>query len=274
MCGRYSITTPAETSEDGAIFASQPAKVNRKTATRAHSAPAPQPTGHVFMTPALQNASGTNAPAIRIFIAIHNIAVRCLPFGEGPAGRLQHLPGADQTLRVAWPQAPGRRGIAPSELGVQGPAADRPVMLARGLAHSLRNPLNVLGLTIEELSSPALDCAARERLATAARGQIGRVDRTLQGLLALASGGVGETGPVCIDDLARDVVLELLQDVRHSARIAVEAAIRQPWDRLLRDGDDFVGMDGFGASGPAGDLYAHFGITADAVAARARAMIG
>jgi transketolase len=57
-------------------------------------------------------------------------------------------------------------------------------------------------------------------------------------------------------------------------RIAVEAAIRQPWDRLLRDGDDFVGMDGFGASGPAGDLYAHFGITADAVAARARAMIG
>ena len=59
-----------------------------------------------------------------------------------------------------------------------------------------------------------------------------------------------------------------------SPRIAVEAAIRQPWDRLLRDGDAFIGMDGFGASGPAGDLYAHFGITADAVAARARAMIG
>ena len=57
-------------------------------------------------------------------------------------------------------------------------------------------------------------------------------------------------------------------------RIAVEAAIRQPWDRLLRDGDAFVGMDGFGASGPAGDLYAHFGITAEAVAAQARAMIG
>ncbi|MED5304861.1 MAG: transketolase C-terminal domain-containing protein, partial [Pseudomonadota bacterium] len=57
-------------------------------------------------------------------------------------------------------------------------------------------------------------------------------------------------------------------------RIAVEAAIRQPWDRLLRDGDAFVGMDGFGASGPAGDLYAHFGITADAVAGQARGMIG
>ena len=56
-------------------------------------------------------------------------------------------------------------------------------------------------------------------------------------------------------------------------RIAVEAAIRQPWDWMLRDGDDFIGMDGFGASGPAGALFEHFGITADAVTARARAML-
>ena len=55
-------------------------------------------------------------------------------------------------------------------------------------------------------------------------------------------------------------------------RIAVEAAIRQPWDWMLRDGDDFIGMDGFGASGPGGALFAHFGITAEAIAARARAM--
>ncbi|MEC8641572.1 MAG: transketolase [Pseudomonadota bacterium] len=55
-------------------------------------------------------------------------------------------------------------------------------------------------------------------------------------------------------------------------RIAVEAAIRQPWDWMLRDGDDFIGMDGFGASGPGGALFAHFGITAEDIAARARAM--
>jgi transketolase len=53
-------------------------------------------------------------------------------------------------------------------------------------------------------------------------------------------------------------------------RVAVEAALRQPWDRLLRDGDSFVGMDDFGASAPAGELYSHFGITAEAVAAEAR----
>ena len=56
-------------------------------------------------------------------------------------------------------------------------------------------------------------------------------------------------------------------------RIAVEAGIRQPWDWMLRDGDDFIGMDGFGASGPGGALFDHFGITAEAIAGSARTMI-
>jgi transketolase len=69
------------------------------------------------------------------------------------------------------------------------------------------------------------------------------------------------------DAAARDAILG------SSPRIAVEAAIRQPWDWMLRDGDDFIGMDDFGASGPAGALFEHFGITAEAIAARARAMV-
>ena len=62
-------------------------------------------------------------------------------------------------------------------------------------------------------------------------------------------------------------------------RVAVEAAIRQPWDRWLlgergRDGKAaFVGMEGFGASAPAERLYAEFGITAEAVAAHVRALL-
>ena len=52
-------------------------------------------------------------------------------------------------------------------------------------------------------------------------------------------------------------------------RIAVEAAVRQGWDAYLRPGDDFIGMTGFGASGPAEELYAHFGITTDAVVSAA-----
>ncbi len=49
-------------------------------------------------------------------------------------------------------------------------------------------------------------------------------------------------------------------------RIVIEAALRQPWDRLLSEGDGFVGMDDFGASAPIADLYEHFNITSSAVA--------
>jgi len=57
-------------------------------------------------------------------------------------------------------------------------------------------------------------------------------------------------------------------------RIGVEAAIRQGWDMVLRHKDGFIGMTGFGASAPAPALYEKFGITAQAVADKARALIG
>jgi transketolase len=62
-------------------------------------------------------------------------------------------------------------------------------------------------------------------------------------------------------------------------RVAVEAAVRMPWDRWLSGerGREtraaFVGMTGFGASAPAERLYAEFGITPAAVAAAAQALL-
>lgn len=53
-------------------------------------------------------------------------------------------------------------------------------------------------------------------------------------------------------------------------RVGVEAAVRQGWELFLRPEDPFLGMEGFGASAPAGDLYRHFGLTAAAVAEAAR----
>ena len=53
-------------------------------------------------------------------------------------------------------------------------------------------------------------------------------------------------------------------------RIGVEAAVRQGWGLILRRKDGFIGMEGFGASAPASDLYAHFGITVAAIAGAAR----
>jgi transketolase len=54
-------------------------------------------------------------------------------------------------------------------------------------------------------------------------------------------------------------------------RIAIEAGARLGWDRWIGDRGVFIGMDGFGASAPAGDLYRHFGITSEAVVEAARA---
>ena len=56
-------------------------------------------------------------------------------------------------------------------------------------------------------------------------------------------------------------------------RVAVEAACRQGWDAYLGDRGGFIGMSGFGASGPADALYKLFGITADAVAAEAHRLL-
>nr|WP_274705568.1 transketolase [Salipiger pentaromativorans] len=62
-------------------------------------------------------------------------------------------------------------------------------------------------------------------------------------------------------------------------RVAVEAATRFGWDKWLlgergREAKSaFVGMDGFGASAPAEVLYEKFGITAEAVAEKAKALL-
>jgi transketolase len=53
-------------------------------------------------------------------------------------------------------------------------------------------------------------------------------------------------------------------------RIVVEAALGYGWEPYIDGKGAFVGMTGYGASAPAPDLYKHFGITAEAVAAAAK----
>jgi transketolase len=53
-------------------------------------------------------------------------------------------------------------------------------------------------------------------------------------------------------------------------RIAVEAGVRGVWDRFIGVDGTFIGMTGFGASGPAEQLFEHFGITAKAVVKAAK----
>jgi transketolase len=58
-----------------------------------------------------------------------------------------------------------------------------------------------------------------------------------------------------------------------TVRVAVEAAVRFGWDRYLGERGGFIGMPGFGASGPAEALYEHFGITPAHIAAEAKRLL-
>ena len=57
-------------------------------------------------------------------------------------------------------------------------------------------------------------------------------------------------------------------------RVAVEAGVTDGWWRWVGARGGVVGLDRFGASAPAKDLFRHYGITADAVAAAARDISG
>jgi transketolase len=58
-----------------------------------------------------------------------------------------------------------------------------------------------------------------------------------------------------------------------TVKVAVEAAVRQGWDRYIGADGDFIGMHCFGASGPAKDVYRHFHITPEAAAEAAKAAL-
>ena len=72
-----------------------------------------------------------------------------------------------------------------------------------------------------------------------------------------------------------ELFLSLPAEQRHpiiggaEVNVAVEAGVRQGWDEIIGANGVFVGMSGFGASAPYKQLYSHFGITPEAVAAAA-----
>ncbi|MEM7740015.1 MAG: transketolase, partial [Pseudomonadota bacterium] len=110
----------------------------------------------------------------------------------------------------------------------------------------------------------------------------------------IASGSEVELALAAADELASEGVevnvasmpsLDrfLLQDIDHmidvlgdKPRLGIEAGISMGWADILGIGgvpNAFLGMNGFGASGPYKDLYEHFGITAKHAAAKVRTLI-
>lgn len=57
------------------------------------------------------------------------------------------------------------------------------------------------------------------------------------------------------------------------ARLAVEAGISIGWERWLGPGGVFIGMDGFGRSGPYQQVFQHFGITVERIVEEAKQVL-
>lgn len=97
--------------------------------------------------------------------------------------------------------------------------------VARAVAHSLRNPLNALGLSVDRWAREGSSPEAAE-LARGARQQIRRLDASIRSILALAADRGGEAGTagevVDLGRLCRDVALEAAQDDAGRVGVAVE----------------------------------------------------
>jgi len=116
--------------------------------------------------------------------------------------------------------------------------------LSRGLAHTVRNPLNTLGLAVEELATGAQD---RDDLVVTARSQIRRIDQWLRSFLALGAEDATEPTAEDFGDLTRAVVFEAVQqgrpvEIHHAdddvpVRV-VATAVRAALANLLENASD------------------------------------
>jgi transketolase len=77
----------------------------------------------------------------------------------------------------------------------------------------------------------------------------------------------------CMELFAKQPVEYRNQVLGNGIRIAIEAACEVVWPKYLGEKGEFIGINSFGASAPAGDLYEHFGITADIVVKRVKALL-
>ena len=163
--------------------------------------------------------------------------------------------------------------------------------------------------TVMQISDrPSCLVLTRQNLPTIDRSTYASVEGTVKGAYVVADAdggdpeviliGTGSELPICLEayeQLKADGVKARLvsmpcwewfddQDQAYrdsvlpphvTARVGVEAGIRQGWDKYIGSNGRFVGMSSFGASSPFQQLYEHFGITVDNVVAQAKnAMAG
>lgn len=90
--------------------------------------------------------------------------------------------------------------------------------IGRGLAHSLRNPLHALGLSLEALRQRIGDDQQGERLGEQGREQLARIDQALRGFLALSASTDAQAESIRVVEIVDDVLLEASQRAQGRVR--------------------------------------------------------
>ena len=115
---------------------------------------------------------------------------------------------------------------------------------------------------------------AGEQLALLATGSEVGVALAAATLLSAAGIAARVVSMPCLEAFERqDPAYRAAVVPRHLPRLAVEAGSTGLWWKYVGEAGDVVGLDRYGESAPAGALFEHFGLTANAVAARARRLL-
>jgi transketolase len=155
---------------------------------------------------------------------------------------------------------------------------------------------------LEHTDRPAGLCLTRQNVPTFDREQYASAEGTARGGYVMADGtdviliGTGSEVQLAVaarELLARDGVSARVvslpcvewfheQDVSYQhevlpaairARVSVEAGITEPWKAIVGDAGESVGVNHYGASADFETIYREYGITAEAVAAAAKASL-
>jgi transketolase len=128
---------------------------------------------------------------------------------------------------------------------------------------------------LQQTQRPVALALTRQNVATIDRAKYASAEGVLRGGYVLGDAAGGKPDVILIatgSELALAVAAhEELTAV--TARVGVEAGIRQGWDKYLGQRGAFVGLDTFGASAPFEEIYKHRGLTVAAIVAKAKELV-
>ena len=234
-----------------------------------------RPFGGTFLTFSDYSRNAIRMSALMRLPVIHVFTHDSIGLGEdGPthqsvehASSLRLIPNVDvwrpcdaTETAVAWRESLNRKTgpscllLSRQALPHAGDGSERLVGIARG-AYVLRRP-------------------AGEQIALLATGSEVGVALAAAALLAEQGIAARVVSVPCMEAFERqDAAYRKAVIPRLLPRVAVEAGSTGLWWKYVGDHGDVVGLDRFGESAPAAALFQHFGITAAAVAARAKQLV-